>query len=228
MARVYARPEDTTREQLLNVAETLFLQHGPDEVSLRMIVRESGQKNQSALQYYFGGRDGLMAAIASRRLKQIDNRRGVLLKAALAENPDPELRRVCALMMRAPFLLCREDRTFRDFLGLMGLRVLTTDQTLEQTEESESHPNLLRLRGMLQHKLRHIEPELLKLRIENAYAFTVLAISRRARRRGSFRGRQAELFFNNLVDQLAAMLAAPVSRATRAELQAHGHDRTDR
>jgi AcrR family transcriptional regulator len=222
VARADARPDENTKEQLLNVAESLFLEHGPDEVSLRMIVRESGQKNQSALQYYFGGRDGLIAAILSRRLEQIDARRGVLMQTALAEDPDPDLRDVCALMMRAPYLLCREDRTFRNFLGLMGQRLLASDKDLETAEDSERQPNLIQLRSMLWRKLTHVEPELLKLRIDNAYAFTVLSISRRARRHGSFRGRRAELFFNNLADQLAAMLAAPVSEATRADLGSVG------
>ncbi|MEZ5557103.1 MAG: helix-turn-helix domain-containing protein [Pseudomonadales bacterium] len=225
MARVEPRPEDTTREHLLNVAEALFLERGPDEVSLRMIVRESGQKNQSALQYYFGSRDGLIDAILDRRLEQIDARRGALVEMALAGDPDPELRQICALMIRAPFLLCREDRSFRDFLGLMGQRLLASDQDLNTADDAEREPNLMHMRALLRGKLRHVDPEVLKLRIENAYAFTVLAISRRARRRESFRGRQAELFFDNLADQLAAMLGAAVSDATRAQLEGHGQAR---
>ena len=39
---------DTTRERLLHVAETLLLDHGVDEVSLRTIVREAGQGNESS------------------------------------------------------------------------------------------------------------------------------------------------------------------------------------
>ena len=109
---------DSTREQLLDVAEKLFLDRGHDEVSLRAIVREA-----------------------------------------------------CALLARAPFLLCREDKAFRNFLGQFGQSLLASDRD-----------------------------------------------SRRARRGGSFRGRRAELFFNNLVDQLAAMLTAPISVDTRSLL----------
>ncbi len=36
---------------------------------------------------------------------------------------------------------------------------------------------------------------------------------------GSFRGRRAELFFNNLVDQVAAMLVTPASPDTRELLE---------
>jgi AcrR family transcriptional regulator len=212
---------DTTRERLLNVAEGLFLEHGLDDVSLRTIVREAGQKNQSALQYHFGGRDGLIAAILNRRVAQIESRRRELVEERLAAEPAPDVREACALLTRAPFLLCREDRSFRVFLGLFGQRLLASDRDLAQ-EEEERQPSFAKMRAILKGRLGHIEPELLMLRIENAYAFTLLTISRRARRGGSFRGRRAELFFHNLVDQLAAMLTAPVSRATRSQLHGDG------
>jgi AcrR family transcriptional regulator len=211
---------DSTREQLLNAAEMLYLERGLDEVSLRAIVREAGQKNQSALQYHFGGRHGLVAAILHRREAQIESRRQLLVEERLATDPDPELREICALLTRAPFLLCRENRTFRVFLGEFGQRLLASKRDLIEATGEGSQPSLRKMRAMLRQKLRHIEPGLLMLRFENAHAFTLLAISRRARHGGSFRGRRAELFFNNLVDQLAAMLAAPVSEATRAELDA--------
>jgi AcrR family transcriptional regulator len=222
MAAADATSPDGTREQLLNVAEALFLERGLDEVSLRTIVRESGQKNQSALQYHFGGRDGLIGAILSRRVDQIESRRRLLVDEGLAANPRPDLRQICALITRAPFILCREDPTFRVFLGLFGQRLLASDRNLITAEEEGSQPSLRKMRALLKEQLEPIQPELLMLRFENAHALALLAVSRRARSRGSFRGRRAELFFNNLVDQLAAMLAAPVSSATQADLGSTG------
>ena len=52
-----------TREKLLDVAEELFARHGLDAVSVRAILRAAGLRNQSALQYHFGGRENLIAAI---------------------------------------------------------------------------------------------------------------------------------------------------------------------
>ena len=66
--------------------------------------------------------------------------------------------------------------------------------------------------------LDRLDPTLMSLRVENAYAFGLLAMSGRARRGERFTGREAELFFNNLVDQVAGMLAAPVSAETHAQL----------
>jgi AcrR family transcriptional regulator len=209
---------ESTREQLLDAAERLFLEHGLDEVSLRAIVREAGQRNQSALQYHFGGREALIAAILNRRMQQVEARRRSLVDAALAGGAALELRDGCALLVRAPFLLCRERRDFRTFLGQFGQRLLASGRDITLAADHQQLPSLRDMRRLLRHELGHLHPELLDLRTENANSLALLAISRRARRGGSFRGRRAELFFNNLVDQVAAMLAAPVSPATEALL----------
>ena len=205
---------ETTREQLLNVAERLFLERGPQQVSLRQIVREAGQKNQSALQYHFGGREGLLAAIARRRMDQLEARRRTLVDEAFEQGVELDLRAACAVLIRAPFLLCREDRSFRNFLGVFGQQLLASEKQLTFAVEHQDLPSLLRLRTVVLEQLPALDLELLMLRFENVFSIVLLAISRRARNSGSFRGRRADLFFNNLVDQVAAMLSAPVSSAT--------------
>ncbi len=212
------KSSDSTREQLLDAAEALFLERGLGDVSLREIVREAGQKNQSALQYHFGSRDGLINAILSRRVGQLELRRRALVDDALSNNAEPGLRECCSLVVSAPFLLCRERGDFRDFLGLFGLHLLAANPGYARFVESQQAPSLSFLWANMQRHLTHLEPELLALRIDNAFATTLLAISGRARRGGSFRGHRAELFLNNLVDQVAAMLDAPASATTKALL----------
>lgn len=212
-----ASPAAGTRARLIEVAEALFVARGPDEVPLREILREAGQRNQSALQYHFGGRQGLIEAIVNRRMAQLDARRCDLLEAIDAgQAPPVALRSTCELLARPVFQLCREDRGFRDFLGVFGRQLLASDRELTFGIEGDGQIGLVRLRDMLLGVLPRLPLEVLVLRAENAYSFAVLAISRRARRRGSFRGRRAELFFHNLVDQIAAMLGAPVSDETQA------------
>ncbi len=62
-------------EVLLRAAERLFAEHGLEAVSTRMISREAGQKNHSALQYHFGNRDGLIEAILDCRVTPINQER---------------------------------------------------------------------------------------------------------------------------------------------------------
>jgi AcrR family transcriptional regulator len=60
---VAAAVEGDTREALLDAAQALFAAEGIDGVSLAAITRFAGQRNGGAIHYYFGGRDGLLAAI---------------------------------------------------------------------------------------------------------------------------------------------------------------------
>ena len=189
-----------------------------DQVSLRYIVREAGQRNQSALQYHFGNRDGLITALISRRQGQLEARRAELVRKALSENKNPGLREVCALQARAPFLLCREQASFREFLGVFGQQLLSSDRDFLDIEVNQDAPSLFRLWELALKHVDHQPLELLTLRVENSHGAALLAISRRAKCKDSFRGRRAELFFNNLVDQITAMLLAPISDETLAQL----------
>ena len=159
----------STREHLIDTAESLFLSQGVDEVSLRAIVRGAGQKNPSALQYHFGNREGLIEAIVARRFRQQEARRAELLREAAQQDHLLTLREICSIQAGAPFMLCREDTTFRDVLGVFGLRLLTTDYDYFSVEPSQDTPSLLELWKHGLRSLEHLPPEVLALRIENAH-----------------------------------------------------------
>lgn len=62
-------------KRILLAAEALFATHGMESVSTRMIAREAGQRNHSALQYHFGDKDGLLEAILNFRIAPINQER---------------------------------------------------------------------------------------------------------------------------------------------------------
>lgn len=68
-----------TREKILRAAEQLFAKEGFDRVTLRQIARESDQKNVAAVQYHFGSKGGLLAAITHDHRGEIDDARRQLL-----------------------------------------------------------------------------------------------------------------------------------------------------
>lgn len=206
---------DQTREQLIRAAESLFIENGLENVSLRAIIREAGQKNESALQYHFSNRDGLILAIQTQRMAQVDARRTTLIDEAIRLDPAPDLRSACALLVRAPFLLCREDKAFRGYLGVFGQRLIASGRSVTATLAKQESQSLYRLRSIFRNATSHLDDQLFAMRFENMSSFVLLSMSRRALENGSFRGRRAELFFNNLVDLMAVMLAAPVSSNTR-------------
>ena len=68
-----------TREHMLNIAEAIFAERGIDSVSMRQLALEMGQANNSAIQYHFGGKAGLLREIIRRRVEAFEPRRQELL-----------------------------------------------------------------------------------------------------------------------------------------------------
>ena len=149
----------------------------------------------------------------------MEQKRRELLSEALALDRELEFRDLCGIFVRAGFELCRDDPSFRKLLGLLGQRLLTSGESLLSIEpltssQLEVYDMILKSFGAL----GQMDETLLRLRMENTNALGLQALSRRARAGDSFRGKRAELFFNNLVDQIAAMMLAPASSATLALL----------
>ncbi|MFI0353520.1 TetR/AcrR family transcriptional regulator [Actinomadura sp. 9N407] len=77
-----------TRARLIDVAERLFAEFGIESVSLRAVGIEAGQRNNSAAQYHFGSKEGLISAIITARSRRVDARRAELVDA-LRDSPEP-------------------------------------------------------------------------------------------------------------------------------------------
>ncbi|MCX2929214.1 TetR family transcriptional regulator [Mycobacterium sp. CVI_P3] len=67
-----------SREELLDAAERLIAEHG-FEVPLREIAVAAGQRNNSAVNYYFRSRQDLIDAVVARRLVPMEVERQAML-----------------------------------------------------------------------------------------------------------------------------------------------------
>src|SRR5689334_16334330 len=67
-----------SREALILAAERLVAERGA-KVPLREIAVEAGQRNNSAVHYHFGSREGLLHAVVERRNTALEERRLALL-----------------------------------------------------------------------------------------------------------------------------------------------------
>lgn len=90
------------RERILLAAEQLIAERGP-EVPLRDIAIAAGQRNNSAVQYYFDSRDGLIDAVVEHRMPALEARRLELLAEfeAIGGADDP---RVLVELLTRPML----------------------------------------------------------------------------------------------------------------------------
>ncbi|MET0239279.1 MAG: helix-turn-helix domain-containing protein [Sphingobium sp.] len=74
--------ETATKRRLIDAGERMMGTHGIDAPSLQDIAAEGGQANKFAVQYHFGGREGLVDAIFAIRMRSIEARRSELLARA--------------------------------------------------------------------------------------------------------------------------------------------------
>jgi AcrR family transcriptional regulator len=72
--------QDNTKERLLDVAERLFAERGYAATSLRAMTRSAGV-NLGAVNYHFGSKEGLYAAVFARRVEPVVRERLLLLAA---------------------------------------------------------------------------------------------------------------------------------------------------
>lgn len=89
----------TTKAQLLDVAEQLFLRSGLG-VSVRDITDAAGQ-NGAAIHYHFGSRDALVGAVIARRANDLAARRRAALQALRDAATAPTIRDVVAGLVGA-------------------------------------------------------------------------------------------------------------------------------
>jgi AcrR family transcriptional regulator len=61
------KPLNETQTRILDVAEELFMQHGFEGASMRMLTAKAGV-NLAAINYHFGSKDALIEAVFRRRL----------------------------------------------------------------------------------------------------------------------------------------------------------------
>ncbi len=68
------KPQTETQLRILDAAEELFMQHGFEGASMRMLTAKAGV-NLAAINYHFGSKDALIEAVFHRRLDAMNAER---------------------------------------------------------------------------------------------------------------------------------------------------------
>lgn len=203
-----------TRQKIIATAERLFAEKGVDAVSLNEITRDAGQKNKSALNYHFGSKESLLLAIIEKHegvvfahrnafLDDLEQRKAVHIESvvrafvyALAAKLDDKDGGKYYLSILAQLTSCPSTPLYRlrpDFIKRDD-RVMTLLRNLmPDTPEELYLPKLLQASSLLFHGL----------------AYLAGVIDQRADSR-----RLCQVFTENLVDAIVAVIKAQPSRST--------------
>src|SRR5260221_7712992 len=74
MALRAIKPPNETRTRILDAAEELFMQHGFEGTSMRLLTAKA-EANLAAVNYHFGSKDALIEAVFRRRLDPMNSGR---------------------------------------------------------------------------------------------------------------------------------------------------------
>ncbi len=184
---------------------------------LRDIAAAAGQRNNSAVQYHFGSRDGLIEAVVAQRMVTLEVRRLELLaERAAADEPDGvhELLEVLVVPMF--------ELGSRHGIGYYArfLEQIRTHPAV--TDEANLHGTRRTSVRVIMHRLDRGLPELpaalrmRRLRALPTVLFSLLADHERAVQDGVVAADDTSAW-TELIDILAGALTAPVSERITAQ-----------
>lgn len=202
------RDATSTREGLLRAGARLFARDGVGGAKTRDIVALAGQANDSAVQYHFGSRGGLLTAILDRHILRMEEQRKPALEAL---GTDAGLRELVAAVVE-PVAAELTSEQGRDFLliiaqlsGQAGVRTGDLPDPLTATALAEQL-------ALLEIRCRALLGEVVALeRIAVAITMLTTALADRAHRLNERLPLllEHEAYVGNLVTMLTAGLAAP-------------------
>ena len=218
MAEVEYRQARTvaTRIRLMRAMEKLCAQHGVENVTVRAVVEAAGQKNESALQYHFKNRKGLIDAIHRSRFVQTQEKRRELLTQCLANDSAPSVRVLCNLMVAPTFQLCRTDAGYRQWIKAFGAINASVRHPMMEEEVIEESNSIQIIAKLLREQLPELGEALFDDRYLTVVRFSGLSMSNHAKEKNAFQGPDSDFFISNLVDLLAGIFTAEVSSETQA------------
>ncbi len=204
---------ERVRDQLIDIAERLSATRGVAAMTLRDVQVESGQRNKSVVQYYFGSRQGLIEAVMDSRMGPINSRR---LKILERLGDEPELRQLVGA------LVCPLADVAIGGTGSYWARFLlqgSFDPTVRDLVRASFAASSFRaVRAELISRLESVPPEVRTHRVDRTVEFMLVALAsaEEARNAGRLGDAAASRYVADLLDMCCAMLTAPATWAVPA------------
>lgn len=208
------------RELMVNAAERLFAERGIDGVSLREVAAEAGQRNNSAAQYHFGDKQGLVSAVFERRLPVTDARRAELLAELVAAGGHLELRALIKTVVTplTELVLAQPEGSW--YLRFLGQLVVTPELHAIHVLDLTHAPAMAATIDYARERLSHLPAQVRdqRLRLATFLVVHALADGERNLDRSEAGVVRLRLLAAALVDSVVALLESPLSPDTAERL----------
>lgn len=216
-----AADKTSRRDVIMRKAEELFAKKGIDAVSLNEINKAAGQRNTSALHYHFGNKEGLIQEIIYQHYADISDQINALLDDYDALPPDQQTMRKLLQASLIPFANQLDSPQGINYLNIVSqLFMRSSDMILKGHPGIEDNARL-RMYRLFQQRMEGLPAEIIAARqiLHASLSFHSLASYAKISAVGeaNFLGSR-ELFINNLLDNLEAVISAPPSPETLAAI----------
>ena len=147
------KPQHETRTRILDAAEELFMQHGFEGTSMRLLTAKAGV-NLAAVNYHFGSKDALIEAVFRRRLDPMNTARIAELDKLEAEHRAPSPDAIIRAFITPGLRLMEDGKTGgRNFTRLLGRTYTEPNKTLRQLIGQMYAPAMQRYKAALERAL---------------------------------------------------------------------------
>ncbi len=153
------KPQHETRTRILDAAEELFMQHGFEGTSMRLLTAKAGV-NLAAMNYHFGSKDALIEAVFRRRLDPMNQARLAELEKVEAQARPPASEEIIRAFL-SPTLRLVEDAKGggRNFIRLLGRTYTEPAKAIRQLIGQMYAPIMDRYKDALERALPHMPRE---------------------------------------------------------------------
>ncbi len=197
---------DTAR-RILEIAERLFAEQGVEQVPLRQIVVESGQRNRSALHYHFGSREALVSHLLNQRLHQVNEIRHRYLDELEGRGRPLDIRGVVEATIRPLADVVLDTDWGTNYLQVLAQTTFSPGLLNKGLVDKTAMSALYRVREHLYALLPDVPRDVMKLRLIWFMDTVVYSMAHWVRERDK-RARSTPPV-DELVDFCAAALAGP-------------------
>ncbi|MEV6068677.1 TetR family transcriptional regulator [Nocardia sp. NPDC052001] len=196
------------RERIIFAAERLIAERG-QAVPLRDIAAAAGQRNNSAIQYHFGSRDGLIEAVVELRLGALEVRRLEMLAEQVGAGAGVHALLEALVVPMFELGASEGSHHYARFLEQIHTHPAVTDAS---NLESDRRTSVRVIMQRLGDEMTTLAPRLRvhRLRALPTMLFALLADHERAVESGRVAAGDANAWAE-IIDMLAGALTAPVS-----------------
>jgi len=167
------KPPHETRTRILDAAEELFMLHGFEGTSMRLLTAKAGV-NLAAVNYHFGSKDALVEALFRRRLDPMNAARIAELDKIEASERSPAPEAIILAFISPGLRLLEDGRSGgRNFVRLLGRTYSEPNKVVRQLIGQMYAPAMQRYKTALERALPQMPREELVWRMH--FMFGTLA-----------------------------------------------------